>query len=45
MNLTKRQDKYDAATVQEMLLEQQRIIEKKSTVIEQQKLRIEILEA
>jgi len=39
-----RQDKVNSKTAQEIILEQQQIINKKSTVIEQQKLRIDLLE-
>ncbi len=44
MDLTTRQDANTMTTVQDMLHEQQEIIAKKSTVIAQQKRRIEILE-
>jgi len=44
MDLTPRQDENDMESVQEIILEQRQIIERKSTVIAQQKLRIEILE-
>jgi len=44
MVFTTRQDENDTDSVQEIILEQRQIIEKKSTVIAQQKLRIEILE-
>jgi len=44
MGLTTQQDEIDTATVQDIILEQQQIIEKKSTVIAQQKLRIDLLE-
>jgi len=44
MELTTRQDENETASDQDIILEQRQIIEKKSTVIAQQKRRIEILE-
>jgi len=44
MDVTTRQDHDDATTAQDIILEQRQIIEKKSTVIQQQKLRIDLLE-
>jgi len=44
MGFTTRQDENDTASDQDIILEQRQIIDKKSTVIAQQKLRIDILE-